>query len=122
MLQSAFFQRFVNNLGSALDETVLIGVLDAEDKRSSRPAGNEVGIQRRAEVADVHIARRAGGKAGADLTFRDFRFHPVKPILIVHVCLSGCAGSFRAKNAEEFYFGLHYLETSHIAAVFAVYL
>ena len=43
-------------------------------------AGNQPCIKRSAQVANVHIARGARSKAGADLAVRDARFHLLKKI------------------------------------------
>ena len=43
-------------------------------------AGDQPGIERRAQVADVHIARGARSEARADLAVRDARFHLLKKI------------------------------------------
>ena len=40
-----------------------------EDERAVVAAGDQPGIERRAQIADVHIARGAGRKAGAHLPF-----------------------------------------------------
>ena len=70
----------VDHIHRTLDEASLIGVLDAQDERTAVAAGDEPGIQRRAEVSDVHIARGAGGEAGTHLAVRDARFHLLKKI------------------------------------------
>ena len=44
-------------------QAALIGVLDAEDERAVVAAGDQPGIERRAQIADVHIARGAGREA-----------------------------------------------------------
>ena len=68
----------VDHIGSTLHQTALVGVLDAEDERAAVAAGNEPCVQRRAQVADVHIAGGGGGKAGAYLPAGDAGFHLVK--------------------------------------------
>ena len=58
----------------------LIGVFDAENELAAKVAGDEPGIERRSQVADMHIARGAGRKTGACLSLRDARFHLFKKI------------------------------------------
>ena len=45
----------------------------------------QVRIQCRAQIADVHIARRAGRETGAHLAVRDALLHVFKPLLIFHI-------------------------------------
>ena len=45
---------------------LLVGVLDAQYELAALAAGIEIGVQRGAQVAQVHVARGAGGKAGSD--------------------------------------------------------
>ena len=68
----------VNHIGGALHQTALIGVLNAEDERAAVAAGNEPGVQRRAQVAHMHIAGGGGGEPGADAALGDAGFHLIK--------------------------------------------
>ena len=78
--QAALGHCFVDHINSTLDQTALIGVLDAKDERAAVAAGDQPGIQRRAQIADMHIARGAGREARAHLSLRDARFHFLKKI------------------------------------------
>ena len=55
----------------------MVGVLDAEDEGAVIVLGHQVGVQSRAQVANVHITRRRGSKTGADIIVRhnDFSFY-----------------------------------------------
>ena len=78
VVESALGQRAVDDVGRALDEAALVGILDAEDEGAARVARNEPGIERGAQVADVHIAGGGGSEARADLAVRDLRLHLVE--------------------------------------------
>ena len=43
-----------------------VGILDAQDERAVIRAREQIAIERGAQIADVHIARRAGGKTRAN--------------------------------------------------------
>ena len=59
-------QRVVDDVHRALDIALLVGVLDAQDEFAAAVLGHQVGVQRGAQVAHVHIAGRAGRETGAD--------------------------------------------------------
>ncbi len=59
-------QGIVDDVHRALDIALLVGILDAQDKGTALAFGLEVGVEGGAQVAHVHIAGGAGGKAGAD--------------------------------------------------------
>ena len=80
MVESTFGQRLIDDIDRAVHQAALIGVLDAEDERAVVAAGDQPSIERRAQIADVHVARGAGREAGAHLPFRDARFHFLKKI------------------------------------------
>ena len=80
VIEAAFGHRLVDHVDRTLDQTALIGVFDAENELAVMAAGNEPCIERRAQIADVHIARGARRKARADLAVRDARFHLLKKI------------------------------------------
>ena len=82
VVQAAVAQRFVNDLHRALDLTGLVGVLDAEQELAVRVAGDAPGVERRAQIADVHIPRRTRREAGADLAARNALFHFLKPCIV----------------------------------------
>ena len=81
VIQAAFLHGFIDHIDSAFDQAALVGVLDAQNKSTVRMAGNQPGIERGAQVPYVHISRRRRGKTGADLPFRNPRFHIIKPCL-----------------------------------------
>ena len=80
MRQTTLGHRLVDYIDRALDQTALIGVFNAENELAVVVAGNQPCIKRSAQVANVHIARGARSKAGADLAVRDARFHLLKKI------------------------------------------
>ena len=55
---------------SALNVTALVGVLNAQDEGAVLVLGHQVGVQRGAQVANVHVAGGRGGKTGADFIAR----------------------------------------------------
>ncbi len=63
-------------------QTALVGVLDAQDELPPGVAGNKPGVQRRAQIAHVHVPRGGGGEPGADLSVGDAGFHPVEPAFV----------------------------------------
>jgi len=65
MIQMALFQSFIDNIRSAFDKTPLVRIFNAEDKYSVRVLfGHKIGIKRRPQVADMHIAGRTGRESG----------------------------------------------------------
>jgi len=85
MRQAAGAHGAVNDIDRALNIAPLIGVLNAQDELTAGVPRDQVRIQRRAQIADVHIARRARCKAGAHLAVRDALLHVFKPLLIFHI-------------------------------------
>ena len=75
--QAGLPQGVVDDIHSALHVAALVGVLDAEDEGAVIVLGHQVGVQGRAQVANVHITRRRGSKTGADMIVRhnDFSFY-----------------------------------------------
>ena len=67
MLKSRGGEGFVDDVHSALDIALLIGVLNAEHKGASLRFCNQIFIQRRSEIADVHKAGRRRRKTGSYL-------------------------------------------------------
>ena len=59
-------QTVEDRFGSAGDEAVLVGILDAHDKAAAGVLGQQPVEQRRADVADVGHAGRAGSVADPD--------------------------------------------------------
>ena len=76
--QTAVSHGFIDNIRCSLNKTSLIGVLDAKNKFAAVFSGNEVGIKRRAKIANVHIACGTGSKPCSNLTARYARFHILK--------------------------------------------
>ena len=71
--QAGLFQGVVDDVHRALDVAGLVGVLDAEDEGAVIFLGDKVGVQRSAQVSDVHIAGGAGREPGADFFEIHFR-------------------------------------------------
>ena len=68
----------VNHVRGAFHQAALVGVLNAENEGALVGPGDEPGVQRRAQVAHVHIAGGGGGKAGAHLAVGDLGLHLVE--------------------------------------------
>src|SRR5699024_7331121 len=68
-VQAGGAQRVVDDVGGALHIAALVGVLNAQDKGAALVLGLQVGVQRGAQVAHVHVAGGGGRKAGADGLF-----------------------------------------------------
>ena len=85
MRQAAGAHGAVNDIDRALHIAALIGVLDTQDELAAGVPRDQIRIQRCAQIADVHIARRAGRKTGAHLAVRDALLHVFKPLLIFHI-------------------------------------
>ena len=84
VLEMALLHRPVYNVNSALDETPLIRVLNAENELALIVAGNEIGIERGTEIADVHVPRGRRGETRAYLARGDALFHILKPLHVFH--------------------------------------
>ena len=63
--QAGGAQGAVDDIGGAFHQTALVGVLNAQDKGAAIVAGLQIGVQRGAQVAYVHIAGGRRRKAGA---------------------------------------------------------
>ena len=85
VVEVTFLERLVDHVHRALDQAALVGVLDAQQELAVRVARDEIGIERRAQIAHVHVSRGGGCKARAHLAVRDARFHFIKPFLIDHI-------------------------------------
>ena len=59
------FQRALDEVDSVGDVARAVGVLDAQDEVAAVGLGKEIGVKRRAQVADVHVPRRARREARA---------------------------------------------------------
>ena len=68
--QAGLPQGVVDDIHSALNVTALVGVLNAQDEGAVLVLGHQVGVQRGAQVANVHVAGGRGGKTGADFIAR----------------------------------------------------
>lgn len=55
----------VDDVHSAFDLTLLVGVLDAQDHLAAHALGGEVGVERSSQIAHMHIAGGTGRKSGA---------------------------------------------------------
>ena len=84
VVKTALGQGLVDNIHRPIHKSALIGVLDAKDEFAAGPAGDEPGIKRRAQIANVHIARGRRGKTGTHTVFGYARLHLVKPVFICH--------------------------------------
>ena len=68
--QAGLPQGVVDDIHSALNVTALVGVLNAQDEGAVLVLGHQVGVQRGAQVANMHVAGGRGGKTGADFIAR----------------------------------------------------
>ena len=84
VLEMALLHSPVYNVNSALDETPLIRVLNAENELALIVAGNEIGIERGTEIADVHVPRGRRGEPRTYLARGDALFHILKPLHVFH--------------------------------------
>ena len=82
VVKTAVAQRFINDLDRAFHLAGLIGVLDAEQELAVRVAGDAPGVERRAQIAYVHIPRGARREARAYLTAGDALLHFLKPCIV----------------------------------------
>ena len=85
MRQAAGAHGAVNDIDRTLHIAALIGVLDAQNELTAGVPRDQVRIQRRAQIADVHIPRRARREPRAHLSVRDAQLHVFKPLLIFHI-------------------------------------
>src|SRR5699024_4776954 len=97
----------VDDVDGAFDIPFAVGVLDAEDKGAVIFFGDQVGIEGGTEVADVHIAGRAGSDPGPDGfggCVHRFRSFPVCRLSLVLYPLWGGLSRFIAAPAMEIHF------------------
>ena len=101
--QAGGLQRVVDDVGSALDQAALVGVLNAQDKGAAVVARLQIGIQSRAQVADVHIARGRWRKASANICHSDYPFFKLRIWAITHnsKCRYGERGAAAAKPKAQ---------------------
>ena len=74
-VKSDVLQSLINDLGRALNITLLIGILDSENKITAVFLCNKISEQRRSQISDVHIARRAWRKSRSDFVHFNLSFH-----------------------------------------------
>ena len=67
-------ERAVDDVGSALDQAALVGVLNAQDEGTAVMAGLQIGVQCGAQIAYMHIACGGRRKAGTNICHSDFPF------------------------------------------------
>ena len=65
--QAGGAQRAIDDVGSALDQAALVGILDTQNERTIVMACLQVSVQCGAQVADVHIARGRRRKPGTNV-------------------------------------------------------
>ena len=73
-VQTAVFQRVVDHVDSAFDQTSLVGVLDTKNKIAVILFGDQIGVQSRAKVSDMHVSCRARCKSGTGISHFDTSF------------------------------------------------
>ena len=86
--QAAGTHGAVDDVDRALHIAPLIGVLDAQDELAAGVPRDQIRIKRRAQIADVHIPRRARREPRAHLSVRDAQLHVFKPLLIFHILIA----------------------------------
>ena len=72
--QAGSLERAVDDVGSALDQAALVGVLNAQDKGAAVVARLQIGVQCGAQIAYMHIACGGRRKAGTNICHSDFPF------------------------------------------------
>jgi len=72
--QTGSLERAVDDVGSALDQTALVGVFNAQDEGAAVMAGLQIGVQCGAQIAYMHIACGGRRKAGTNICHSDFPF------------------------------------------------
>ena len=65
-IHAGFTQGFIDHIRCALYQTPLVGILDAQDKSAALMFGRQIGVQRSAQVAHMHIARGRRCKTGSN--------------------------------------------------------
>ena len=65
--QATFRQRFIDELSRPFHVALAIRIFNAENKFPFMRLGDQPGIKRRAQIADMHKARGTWGKAGSSL-------------------------------------------------------
>ncbi len=65
-VQTRELQALVDLLGRALNQALLVGILDAQDKHAVVLLGEKIGIKRRAQPAQMQITGGAGRKTRSD--------------------------------------------------------
>ena len=76
-IQVGHTKAFINHFDRVFDKTRLVRVFDAKKKLPVVLSGDQEGVQRRSEIADVHVTRRAWSVARANCCHRDFVRVPV---------------------------------------------
>ena len=64
-IQTGNTQGVVDHVNCAFHIALLVGILNSQNKIAVLFLGNQIGIQCRPQIADVHIARRTGRKSGS---------------------------------------------------------
>ena len=82
VVQAALGHGAVDHVGSALHQAALVGILDSQDEGAAVVAGDQPGVQCRAQIAHMHIAGGRRREAGTHLSVGDFFLHLGK---IVHI-------------------------------------
>ena len=84
MLKMALLHRLVYNIDSALDKPALVGILDSEQELALIVARDKVGVERGAQIANVHVSRGGRSKACTHLACGDAALHFLKPLHVLH--------------------------------------
>ena len=82
VVKTALGHGAVDHVHGALHQTALVGILDPQNKGAAVIAGDQPGIQRRAQVTHMHIAGGRRRETGTHLSVRNFFLHLGK---IVHI-------------------------------------
>ena len=84
VFEMAFFHCPVDDIRRTFNQTAAVSILNTENKFSPGMPGNQIGIQRRAQVAHVHIACWGRRKPCAHFTDRNFLFIGFVPCHVFH--------------------------------------
>ena len=100
MLEPALLKRTVYNLSCALNLTRLIRILNTQYKYSVRiMLCYQIGIERGAQVADMHIACRRRCKSGAHLSVRNLSLRLLKKLIVCHIIISQIISIIKVNRA-----------------------
>ena len=85
VLQVALGHSLIDHIHGALHQAALVRILNAEDELAAGVPGDEIGIERGAQVANVHISSGGRREAGAHFAGGNLLLHGFKPAHVFHI-------------------------------------